>query len=97
MPEDSGLGFITVSDGTILKFKVSIVDIREIEGMFSPFGGVFFDVKAVGGVSAYRVPEDLKKAVANKPVAARATSGWLGDPRDKGAEARGSRGGCGLI
>jgi hypothetical protein len=41
MSEASGLGFITVSDGTILKFKVSIVDIREIEGMFSPFGGLF--------------------------------------------------------
>ena len=69
MSETSGLGFITVSDGTILKFKVSIVDIREIEGMFSPFGGVVFDVKAVGGVSVYRVPEELKKAVADKRIA----------------------------
>lgn len=69
MSEASGLGFITVSDGTILKFKVSIVDIREIEGMFSPFGGVVFDVKAVGGVSVYRVPEELKKAVADKRIA----------------------------
>jgi len=67
--EASGLGFITVSDGTILKFKVSIVDIREIEGMFSPFGGVVFDVKAVGGVSVYKVPEELKKAVADKRIA----------------------------
>jgi hypothetical protein len=69
MPEVSEPGSITISDDTILKLKVSIIDVREIEGMFSPFGGVFFDVKAVGGVSAYRVPEELKKAVANKPVA----------------------------
>jgi hypothetical protein len=69
MSEASGLGFITVSDGTILKLKVSIVDIREIEGKFSPFGGVFFDVNAVGGVSAYNVPEELKKAVADKRLA----------------------------
>jgi hypothetical protein len=69
MPEVSEPGSITVSDGTILKLKVSIIDVREIEGMFSPFGGVVFDVKAVGGVSVYRVPEELKKAVANKPVA----------------------------
>jgi hypothetical protein len=67
--EASGLGFITVSDGTILKFKISIVDVREIEGVFSPFGGVVFDVKAIGGVSAYKVPEELKKTVADKRIA----------------------------
>jgi hypothetical protein len=33
MPEGSELGFITVSDGTLLKFKLSIVDIKEIEGL----------------------------------------------------------------
>jgi hypothetical protein len=65
----SELGFITVSDGTILKLKVSIVDIREIKEAFSPFGGVIFDVKAVGGVSTHNVPEELKKAVADKPLA----------------------------
>jgi hypothetical protein len=69
MPEVSEPGSITVSDGTILKLKVSIIDVREIEGMFSPFGGVVFDVKAVGGVSVYRVPEELKKAVADKRIA----------------------------
>lgn len=65
----SELGFITVSDGTILKLKVSIVDIKEIKEAFSPFGGVIFDVKAVGGVSTHNVPEELKKAVADKPLA----------------------------
>jgi hypothetical protein len=62
-----GLGFITVSDGTILKLKISIVDIKEAG--FSPFGGINFDVKAIGGVSTYTVPEELKKAVADKPIA----------------------------
>jgi hypothetical protein len=69
MPEGSEPGFITVSDGTVLKFKLSIVDIKEIEGAFSPFGGVVFDVKAIGGVSTYKVPEELKKAVADKRIA----------------------------
>jgi hypothetical protein len=62
-----GLGFITVSDGTVLKLKISIVDIKEVG--FSPFGGINFDVKAIGGVSTHMVPEDLKKAVADKPTA----------------------------
>jgi hypothetical protein len=62
-----GLGFITVSDGTVLKLKISIVDIKEIG--FSPFGGINFDVKAIGGVATYTVPEELKKAVADKPIA----------------------------
>jgi hypothetical protein len=69
MSEHSGLGFITVSDGAILKLRISIVDIKEVEGPFSPFGGVLFDVKAVGGVSTHDVPEELRKAVANKDVA----------------------------
>jgi hypothetical protein len=43
MSEVSGLGFITVSDGTILKFKISIVDVREIEG-FSPHLAVLFSM-----------------------------------------------------
>jgi len=62
-----GLGFITVSDGTVLKLKISIVDIKEMG--FSPFGGINFDVKTMGGISTYIVPEDLKKAVADKPIA----------------------------
>ncbi len=63
----SGLGLITLSDGTTLKLKIFVVDIKEIG--FSPFGGINFDVKAVGGVSTHTVPEDLKKAVADKAVA----------------------------
>lgn len=60
-------GFIKLSDGTALKLKIYIVDIKEMG--FSPFGGVNFDVKTVGGVSTHTVPDGLKKAVANKPLA----------------------------
>jgi hypothetical protein len=65
-PRGPGLGFVTVSDGTVLKLKISIVDIKEMG--FSPFGGINFDVKAMGGVSTHAVPEELKKAVADKPI-----------------------------
>ena len=62
----SGLGFITVSDGTVLKLRISIIDIREIG--FSPHGGINFDVKAMGGVSTHTIPEELKKMVVDKPI-----------------------------
>jgi len=62
-----GLGFITVSDGTILKLKISIIDIKEAG--FSPFGGINFDVKVVGGIATHKVPEELRKSVADKPLA----------------------------
>jgi hypothetical protein len=70
------VGFITVSDGTILKLKISIVDIKEAG--FSPFGGINFDVKTIGGIATYTVPEELKKAVADKPIAPSETpqDGW---------------------
>lgn len=67
MSSSVGTGFIKLSDGTVLKLKILIVDIKE-EG-FSPFGGINFDVKTVGGVSTHSVPEELKKAVADKPLA----------------------------
>jgi hypothetical protein len=38
------------------------------EAGFSPFGGVNFDVKVVGGVSTHSVPEELRKAVSGKPL-----------------------------
>jgi hypothetical protein len=44
-----GIGRIKVSDGTVLKFKILVVDVREAG--FSPFDGVNFDVKVVGGGS----------------------------------------------
>jgi len=62
-----GTGFIKLSDGTILKLRILIVDVKEAG--FSPFGGINFDVKTVGGVSTHNVPEELKKVVANKPLA----------------------------
>lgn len=62
-----GTGFIKLSDGTVLKLKTLIIDVREIG--FSPFGGVNFDVKTIGGVTTSSVPEELKKVVADKPLA----------------------------
>jgi len=41
------IGLITLADGTILKLKVTIIDIKE--SGFSPFGGINFDIKPVGG------------------------------------------------
>lgn len=61
-----GLGFIKLADGTVIKLKIAIIDIKEVG--FSPFGGINLDVKAMGGVSTHSVPETLKKAMANKPL-----------------------------
>ncbi len=44
-----------------------ILDIREAG--FSPFGGVNFSVKAMGGIVTKVVPEELRRAVADKPTA----------------------------
>jgi hypothetical protein len=40
-------GFIRLSDGSQLVLKIFIIDVKEAG--FSPFGGVNFDVKVVGG------------------------------------------------
>lgn len=71
-----GVGRIRLSDGAILKLKILIVDVRE--SGFSPFGGVNFDVKVVGGVAVESVPEEVKKLVANKPLipSELPTEGW---------------------
>jgi hypothetical protein len=61
-----GIGRIKVSDGTVLKFKILVVDVREAG--FSPFDGVNFDVKVVGGVAVESIPEDIKKLVIDKPL-----------------------------
>ncbi len=61
------IGKIKLSDGTILRLRVAIVNVRKIEG-FSPFGGVNLAVKAVGGVGSISVPDELRKAVADKPL-----------------------------
>lgn len=62
-----GTGFIKLSDGTVLKLRILIIDVKEAG--FSPFGGINFDVKTAGGVSTHGVPEELKRAVADKPLA----------------------------
>ena len=67
MSSAAGTGFIRLSDGTVLKLRILIVDVKETG--FSPFGGVDFDVKTVGGVSTHSVPEELKRAVVDKPLA----------------------------
>jgi len=61
-----GTGRIRLSDGTVLRLKILIVDVKEAG--FSPFGGVNFDVKVTGGVATESVPEDVKKLVADKPL-----------------------------
>jgi hypothetical protein len=84
-----GVGRIKLSDGTILKLKILIVDVRE--SGFSPFGGVNFDVKVIGGVAVESVPEEVKKLVANKPLipSELPTEGWelLGIVEQEPAEA----------
>jgi hypothetical protein len=62
-----GVGRVKLSDDSILKFKILIVDVKEAG--FSPFGGVQFDVKVVGGISTEFVPEEVKKLVIDKPLA----------------------------
>jgi hypothetical protein len=84
-----GVGRIKLSDRTILKLKILIVDVRE--SGFSPFGGVNFDVKVIGGVAVESVPEEVKKLVANKPLipSELPTEGWelLGIVEQEPAEA----------
>jgi len=67
MGSSIGVGHVKLSDGAILKFKILIVDVKE--SGFSPFGGVNFDVKAVGGVSTEHVPDNVKELVTSKPLA----------------------------
>jgi hypothetical protein len=71
-----GVGRIRLSDGAVLKLKILIVDVRE--SGFSPFGGVNFDAKIIGGVAVESVPEEVKKLVTNKPLAPSEppTGGW---------------------
>jgi hypothetical protein len=63
----SSVGNIKLSDGTVLKLKILIVNVREAG--FSPFGGVNFDVKAIGGIAVENTPEEVKKLVIDKPLA----------------------------
>jgi len=65
-PEGVGEGLIKLSDGTVLKLKILIVGVKETG--FSPFGGVNLDIKVVGGITTVSVPEELRRAVADKPL-----------------------------
>lgn len=71
-----GVGRIKLSDGTTLKQKILIIDVKEFGR--SPFGGVNFDVKAIGGIATETVPEEVKKLVIDKPLAPPEppTEGW---------------------
>jgi hypothetical protein len=66
-PSPVGVGRIKLSDGAVLKLKILVVDVRE--SGFSPFGGVNFDTKVIGGVAVESVPEEVKKLTADKPLA----------------------------
>jgi len=61
-----GVGRIKLSDGTVLSLKICVIDVKEVG--YSPFGGVDFDVKAVGGVAVEHVAEEVKRLVADKPL-----------------------------
>jgi len=62
-----GIGRIKLSDGAVLKLKILVVDVRE--SGFSPFGGVNFDTKVIGGVAVESVPEEVKRLATDKPLA----------------------------
>lgn len=64
MPEVSK---IKLADGSVLMLKITIINIKE--GGFSPFGGISFNVKAMGGISTVTVPENVSKTVLDKPTA----------------------------
>jgi len=61
-----GVGVIKLSDGSVLQLKIFIIDVRETG--FSPFGGVYFDVRVAGGVATESVPESVRELVKDKPV-----------------------------
>lgn len=63
--KDSRLGYVKVSDGSVIILRVAVVDVRVREEA-SPFG-VEFDVNATGGVAIYPSEDALKEA-SSKPV-----------------------------
>jgi hypothetical protein len=58
---------VRLSDGAVLKLKILIVDVKEAG--FSPFGGVSFDVKVVGGVAVESLPDSVRELIGDKPFA----------------------------
>lgn len=59
-------GFIELGDGSKLKLKMLILDVKETG--FSPFGGVYFYVNPIAGIATVYVPEGLKESMRDKPV-----------------------------
>ena len=59
------IGETKLSDGTVIFLRVAIADVREAG--FSPFGGIKFAIKAIGGIAA-RSPSELKEQVKDKPL-----------------------------
>jgi len=53
--------------GTVIKLKTFIIDVKE--SGFSPFGGVNFDVKIIGGIATESVPDNVKELVKDRPLA----------------------------
>lgn len=62
---ESGLGYVRLSDDSVVILRVAIIDVR-IRGEASPFG-VDFDVSFTGGVSVYPSEKALRE-VMDKPV-----------------------------
>jgi len=69
-------GRVELSDGSILKLKITIIDAREIG--FSPFGGIDIAVKTTGGIAPIDVTQEIRNEVADKPIAPRSPK----PPRD---------------
>ncbi len=61
-----GVGDIKLSDGSLLRLKILIVDVKEIG--FSPFGGVNFYANVTGGVYVEFIPYSLRELVKDKPL-----------------------------
>jgi hypothetical protein len=59
------MGRIKLSDGTVIKLKTLIVDMKE--SGFSPFGGVNFDVKIIGGTDTEACPTTLRSWLKTGP------------------------------
>jgi hypothetical protein len=66
MSSAMGIGRIRLSDGSVLNLKICVIDVKEIG--YSPFGGVNFDVKTIGGVAVENITEELKRLVVNRPL-----------------------------
>ena len=65
--KSSKQGVVKLSDGAILRLKITVVDAREAG--FSPFGGINIHVKPIGGVATVEIPKELIDKIKDKPLA----------------------------